>query len=160
MLPHILFVKHFFTLFGKETLLPNMLPSISLKMLLLATVALFLMSMPAAFEARRILHGEEQNVMKKNQLLLESSLQMQGNQVPPISVSMPNPPPPPATAPLPQSAKRPPSLVITLKSFLCYEDNLVRVMFQDRLQIRALMSRPKWTPPSPSPYIYIYRGYN
>ena len=92
MLRHILFVKHFFTLFGKETLLPNMLPSISLKMLLLATVALFLMSMPAAYEARRILHGEEQNVMKKNQLLLESSLQMQGNQVPPISVSMPNPP--------------------------------------------------------------------
>ena len=92
MLRHILFVKHFFTLFGKETLLPNMLPSISLKMLLLATVALFLMSMPAAYEARRILHGEEQNLMKKNQLLLESSLQMQGNQVPPISVSMPNPP--------------------------------------------------------------------
>ena len=90
MLPHILFIKHFFTLFGKETLLPNMLPSISLTMLLLATVALFLMSMPAAYEARRILHGEEQNLMKKNQLLLESSLQMQGDQVPPISVSMPN----------------------------------------------------------------------
>ena len=92
MCPHIFFIKHFFTLFGKEPMLPNMLPSISLQMLLLATVALFLMSMPASYEARRILNGEEQNLTKKNQLLLESSLQMQGHQVPPISVSMPNPP--------------------------------------------------------------------
>ena len=92
MRPHILFIKHFFTLFGKETLLPNMIPSISLQMLLLATMALFLMSMPASYEARRILNGEEQNLTKKNRLLLESSLQTQGHQVPPISVSMLNPP--------------------------------------------------------------------
>ena len=38
-------------------------------MLLVATVALFIMSMPAAYEARRIF---QQNLMNKNQLLLGS----------------------------------------------------------------------------------------
>ena len=51
--------------------------SIFLKMLLVATLALFLiMSMPAYhYEARRILHGEQQILSKRNQLL--GSLQSQ-----------------------------------------------------------------------------------
>ena len=55
-----------------------------------ALVVLFLlMSMPAAYEARRILHGKEQNLTTKNQLLLGSLLHIQG-QVPKISVSNPS----------------------------------------------------------------------
>ena len=56
-------------------------------MLLVATLALFLiMSMPAYhYEARRILHGEQQILSKKNQLL--GSLQ---SQVP--TKSVPDPP--------------------------------------------------------------------
>ena len=60
--------------------------SLFLKMLLVATLALFLiMSMPAYhYEARRILHGEQQILSKKNQLL--GSLQ---SQVPTKSVPDP-----------------------------------------------------------------------
>ena len=54
-------------------------------MLLLATVVLFLMMSMPAYQPRRILYGEEQNFMTKNQLL--GSVQ---GQVPPISE--PNPP--------------------------------------------------------------------
>ena len=65
-----------------------MVPSLSQKMLLLlAILALSLMNKPAAYEARRIPHGEEPNLMKKNQLLW--SLVVQG-QVPPICVFMSN----------------------------------------------------------------------
>ncbi|KAF3956224.1 hypothetical protein CMV_018628 [Castanea mollissima] len=56
-------------------------------LLLLAILALSLMNKPAAYEARRIPHGEEPNLMKKNQLL--GSLVVQG-QVPPISVFVSN----------------------------------------------------------------------
>ena len=66
-----------------------MLPSLSPKMLLLpllAILALSLMDMPAAYEARRIPHGEEPNLMKKKNQLL-GSLVVQG-QLPPISVFM------------------------------------------------------------------------
>ena len=65
--------------------------SLFLKMLLVATLALFLiMSMPAYhyeayhYEARRVLHGEQQILSKKNQLL--GSLQ---SQVPTKSVPDP-----------------------------------------------------------------------
>ena len=60
-----------------------------LLLLLLAILVLSLMDMPAANEARRIPHGEEPNLMKKNQML--GSLVVQG-QVPPIPVFMYNPP--------------------------------------------------------------------
>ena len=66
-----------------------MAPSLSPKMLLLATVAFFLINMPASYEARRIPQGEEPNLMKKNQLLGSSLVQ---GQVPPISVFMSTPP--------------------------------------------------------------------
>ena len=66
-----------------------MAPSLSPKMLLLATVAFFLINMPASYEARRTPHGEEPNLTKKNQLF--GSLLIQG-QVPPISLFMSNPP--------------------------------------------------------------------
>lgn len=49
----------------------NMRPSLFLNLLLVATVALFLMIMPAAYEARRILHGEEQNLPSKRSLLVQ-----------------------------------------------------------------------------------------
>ena len=55
-----------------------------------ALVVLFLlMSMPAAYEARKIPHGKEKNPTTKNQLLLGSLLHMQG-QVPKICVSNPS----------------------------------------------------------------------
>lgn len=57
----------------------NMRPSLFLNLLLVAIVALFLMIMPAAYEARRILHGEEQNLTSKRSLLVQG-------QVPTISV--------------------------------------------------------------------------
>ena len=64
-----------------------MLPSVFLNMLLIATVALFLMGMPPHEASKILLHGEEQNMMSKNQFL--GSLK---GQVPPISVPVPNPP--------------------------------------------------------------------
>ena len=88
--PHQLYIPH------QPFLYPlwfNMLPSLSPKMLLLpllAILALSLMDMPAAYEARRIPHGEEPNLMKKKNQLL-GSLVVQG-QLPPISVFMSNPP--------------------------------------------------------------------
>ena len=67
-----------------------MVPSLSPKMLLLlAILALSLVNIPASYEARRTPHGEEPNLMKKNQLL--GSVLVQGK-VPPISVFMSNPP--------------------------------------------------------------------
>ena len=63
-----------------------MVPSLSPKMLLLlAILALSLVNMPASYEARRIPHGEEPNLMKLRSVLVQG-------QVPPISVFMSNPP--------------------------------------------------------------------
>ena len=67
-----------------------MVPSLSPKMLLLlAILALSLVNTSASYEARWTPHGEEPNLMKKNQLL--GSLLVQG-QVPQISVFTSNPP--------------------------------------------------------------------
>ena len=64
----------------------NMVPSLSPKMLfLLAILVLSLVNMPASYEARRIPHGEEPNLMKLRSVLVQG-------QVPPISVFMSNPP--------------------------------------------------------------------
>lgn len=77
----IFFIKSFWTSFAFEK---------KKKMFQAALVVLFLlMSMPATYEARRILYGKEQNLTTKNQLLLGSLLHMQG-QVPKISVSNPS----------------------------------------------------------------------
>ncbi len=86
-----------------------MLPSLFLNVFLVATVALiFLMSMPAC-ESSRILHGEEQNLMKKGQ-------------VPPISVSI-NPP----------TIGNTPSILISKKAFTSYHFKVLSLKLRRQL---------------------------
>ena len=109
-----------------------MVPSLSPKMLLLlAILALSLVNMPASSEARRTPHGEDPNLMKKNQLL--GSLLVQG-QVPQISVFMSN---------LPTTTGDTPPSWISHKAFA--NDPLLR---------RQLLKGPV-TPSTPNPGTYI-----
>ena len=58
----MLFIKNS----SKPPLLLNMVPSLYQKMLLVATVALFVMSMADEYEARRILHGQAPTISASN----------------------------------------------------------------------------------------------